>query len=73
VDIAQLARAGGEFIFCREVRRRISSQKTLGMTGCQRWRISHGRNDNISETVLDRDVVAGHLAGPHFTRRMMRT
>jgi len=31
--------------------------KTSGMTSCQRWRISHGHNDNISETVLDRDVV----------------
>ena len=31
--------------------------KRLGMTCCQSWRISHGHNDNISETVLDRDII----------------
>jgi len=63
VGIAQLAHAVGKSIFCCEMWQCGSSQKILGMTCCQRWRISHGHNDNISETVLDRDVVTGHLTG----------
>jgi len=59
--IAQLAHTAGESIFCRRVWQHGSSEKTLGMTCCQRWRISHSHNDNISETMLDRDVVTGHF------------
>jgi len=60
VGIAQLAHRAGKSIFCCEVQWCGSSQKTLGMTCCQTWRISHGHNDNL-ETVLGRDAVTVHL------------